>query len=178
MLDLDLAGARTALVLSVVVALAGCSAVGSWTRGAAPSTPSRPATVERDQEPRAEGAPAEPGENGRAAVDIALRYVGTPYRWGGASPDGFDCSGLVSYVYSRVGVSLPHNAAEQYRYGTPVSRNELQPGDLLFFDRLRHNGIYVGDGKFVHARKTGRHVGLARLDEPWYESKWVGARRL
>ena len=80
---------------------------------------------------------------------------------------GFDCSGLVRYVYAQVGVSLPHNAAQQYRLGTPVARESLEPGDLVFFDRLRHNGIYVGDGRFIHARQTGRRVAIASLDDEW-----------
>jgi cell wall-associated NlpC family hydrolase len=115
---------------------------------------------------------------GRAVVAVAKQYVGAPYRWGGSSPEGFDCSGLVRYVYAQVGVSLPHNAAQQYRLGTPVAREDLEPGDLVFFDHLRHNGIYVGDGRFIHARQTGRRVAIAGLDEAWYASHFVGGRRL
>ena len=115
---------------------------------------------------------------GRTVVAVAKQYVGAPYRWGGSSPEGFDCSGLVRYVYAQVGVSLPHNAAQQYRLGTPVAREDLEPGDLVFFDHLRHNGIYVGDGRFIHARQTGRRVAIAGLDEAWYASHFVGGRRL
>jgi peptidoglycan DL-endopeptidase CwlO len=120
-------------------------------------------TAERGQDAVRPARPR-PDQTGRHIVEIALKHVGTPYRWGGASPEGFDCSRFVRYVYSRVGVSLPHNAAKPYRYGTPIPRDELQPGDLVFFDRLRHNGIYIGSGKFIHARQTGRHVSVARLD--------------
>lgn len=112
------------------------------------------------------------------AVELAMTYRGAPYRWGSADPSGFDCSGFVQYVYAQVGVSLPHNAALQYQYGTPVSRDSLEPGDLVFFDGLRHNGIYVGDGRFIHSRQTGKRVGIASLDEDWYRSHWIGARRL
>jgi cell wall-associated NlpC family hydrolase len=111
-------------------------------------------------------------------VGIAMQYIGVPYRWGGASPSGFDCSGFVMYVYAQVGVSLPHNAAAQYAYGTPVSRDQLQPGDLVFFDGLGHNGIYVGGGNFIHAPHTGDVVKISSLYSSWYNSRWVGGRRL
>lgn len=172
-------------MLSLAVALAGCSAVQPSTSRPVPSTSQGAANVERDEDRRKDGTPVGPGlarpradRNGRHVVEIALTHVGTPYRWGGASPDGFDCSGFVRYIYSRVGISLPHNAAKQYRYGTRVSRDELEPGDLVFFDRLRHNGIYIGNGRFIHARQTGKHVSVARLDDDWYDTHWVGARRL
>ena len=110
-------------------------------------------------------------------VEIARKHLGAPYRWGGSSPEGFDCSGFVQYVYAQVGVSLPHNAAKQYILGVAVSRDRLQPGDLVFFDGLRHNGIYVGNGRFIHARSSGKRVTISTLDESWYAERWVGARR-
>ncbi|HEV3479160.1 MAG TPA: NlpC/P60 family protein [Gaiellaceae bacterium] len=110
-------------------------------------------------------------------VGIAMRYLGTPYVYGGASPSGFDCSGFVMYVYAQVGVSLPHNAAAQYGYGTPVDRSQLQPGDLVFFNGLGHNGIYIGGGSFIHSPHTGDVVKISSLTG-WYSSTWVGARRL
>ena len=111
-------------------------------------------------------------------VAIAMRYLGTPYRWGGADPSGFDCSGFIMYVYRQVGVSLPHNAAAQYGYGTPVSRSALQPGDLVFFNGLGHNGIYIGGGQFIHSPHTGDVVKISSLSESWYARTWVGARRI
>jgi peptidoglycan DL-endopeptidase CwlO len=111
-------------------------------------------------------------------VSIALQYLGVPYVWGGASPSGFDCSGFVMYVFSQIGVSLPHHAASQYGYGVPVSRDQLQPGDLVFFDGLGHVGIYIGSGQFVHAPHTGDVVKISSLDESWYASTFVGGRRL
>jgi peptidoglycan DL-endopeptidase CwlO len=110
-------------------------------------------------------------------VGIAMHYVGTPYVWGGASPGGFDCSGFVMYVFGQIGVSLPHNAAAQYGYGTPVSRDALQAGDLVFFDGLGHVGIYVGGGSFIHAPHTGDVVKISSMTG-WYASSFVGARRL
>jgi cell wall-associated NlpC family hydrolase len=110
-------------------------------------------------------------------VGIAMQYLGTPYVYGGASPSGFDCSGFVMYVYAQLGVSLPHNAAAQYGVGTPVDRSQLQPGDLVFFNGLGHNGIYVGGGSFIHSPHTGDVVKISSLSG-WYASTWVGARRL
>jgi len=110
-------------------------------------------------------------------VGIAMGYLGTPYVWGGASPSGFDCSGFVMYVFAQIGVSLPHNAAAQYGYGTPVSRGSLQPGDLVFFDGLGHVGIYVGGGSFIHSPHSGDVVKISSLSG-WYSSTFVGARRL
>ena len=121
---------------------------------------------------------AEPSVSGSRVVEVALQHRGAPYRWGGAGPADFDCSGFVRYVYAQVGVSLPHNAAMQYKLGTAVAREDLVPGDLVFFDRLRHNGIYIGGGRFIHARQTGKVVGIASLDDDWYRTHWAGARRL
>jgi peptidoglycan DL-endopeptidase CwlO len=110
-------------------------------------------------------------------VSIAEQYLGVPYRWGGASPSGFDCSGLVMYVFAQVGVSLPHSSYAQYGMGSPVSRDQLQPGDLVFFDGLGHVGIYVGGGQFIHAPHTGDVVRISSLSG-WYSSSYVGARRI
>jgi cell wall-associated NlpC family hydrolase len=111
-------------------------------------------------------------------VSVAMTYVGTPYARGGATPAGFDCSGFVMYVYGRAGIALPHNAEQQFRLGAAVDREDLEPGDIVFFDRLGHSGIYVGDLRFVHATKPGDVVKVSRLDEDWYRRRWVGARRL
>jgi cell wall-associated NlpC family hydrolase len=113
----------------------------------------------------------------RRVVALARAHLGVPYLWGGSSAAGFDCSGFVMYVYSRMGVALPHNAAKQYRYGTPVTRERLEPGDVVFFDALHHNGIYIGDGRFIHARRSGGGVMISGLGESWYRVRWVGGRR-
>jgi len=122
-------------------------------------------------------AAAPPSRYG-GVVGIAMQYLGVPYVWGGASPAGFDCSGLIMYVYAQVGVSLPHHAASQYAMGVPVSRDALQPGDLVFFNGLGHAGIYIGGGQFVHAPHTGDVVKISSLSDSWYASTWVGARRI
>ena len=109
---------------------------------------------------------------------IALSQLGTPYVWAGSAPGGFDCSGLVMWAYAQVGVSLPHSTYAQWAYGVSVSRDQLQPGDLVFFDGLGHVGIYIGGGQFVHAPHTGDVVKISSLDESWYASTYVGARRI
>jgi len=111
-------------------------------------------------------------------VGIAMQFLGVPYVWGGASPAGFDCSGLIMYAYAQVGVSLPHHAASQYSMGVPVSRDQLQAGDLVFFNGLGHAGIYIGGGQFVHAPHSGDVVKISSLSDSWYASTWVGARRI
>jgi cell wall-associated NlpC family hydrolase len=125
----------------------------------------------------AESAAPPPARYG-GAVGVAMQYLGTPYVWGGSSPGGFDCSGFVMYVFAQIGISLPHNAAAQYGYGSPVSRDQLEPGDLVFFDGLGHNGIYIGGGQFVHSPHTGDVVKISSLSDSWYASTFVGARRL
>ncbi|MGH3035665.1 MAG: peptidoglycan-binding protein [Gaiellaceae bacterium] len=120
-----------------------------------------------------------PSSRGARVASIATRYLGIPYRWGGSSPStGFDCSGFVMYLYRQVGVSLPHNAAMQYRHGRAVSRGSLRRGDIVFFNGLGHDGIYLGGGRFIHASSSGDVVKISRLSEGWYSSRYVGARRL
>ena len=110
------------------------------------------------------------------AATIALKYLGVKYVWGGESPAGFDCSGLVAYVYGQLGIALPHYAAAQYQLGVAVPRDQLQPGDLVFFDGLDHVGIYIGSGQFVHAPHTGDVVKITTLAA--YGGSYVGARRI
>jgi peptidoglycan DL-endopeptidase CwlO len=108
-------------------------------------------------------------------VEIARRYLGTPYRWAGASPSGFDCSGFVMYVYSRVGIQLPHSSWMLWGVGKPVARKDLRPGDIVFFRGLGHVGIYVGRGRFIHSPQTGDVVRIQRISD---HGMYDGARRL
>jgi cell wall-associated NlpC family hydrolase len=120
--------------------------------------------------------PAPPSSTlGGQAVAIAEQYLGVPYVWGGASPDGFDCSGLVMYVYGQLGVSLPHNAAAQYAMLPHVPTSDLEPGDLVFFYGLGHVGIYIGGGMMIHAPHTGAVVEIASIGG---EGSLYGAARV
>jgi peptidoglycan DL-endopeptidase CwlO len=106
-------------------------------------------------------------------VDIALSYLGVPYVWAGSSPNGFDCSGFVEYVFAKVGVNLPHSSAMQYQTGTHVSKSDLQPGDLVFFySPIHHVGIYIGNGNMVNSRGGGVQIDSA------FWSSYVGATRV
>lgn len=145
-----------AAALALVTLLAGCAA--------AP--------------PRPERAPVA-GALGTRAAALASRLVGAPYRSGGSSPDGFDCSGLVVYVYRELGVALPRTAAEQRAALERVSATALAPGDLVFFSTpADHVGIYLGGGEFVHAPGTGRVVERARLDSPYFILGYAGGGRV
>ena len=123
---------------------------------------------------------AVPSTHFSGVVGVAMRYLGVPYVWGGASPSGFDCSGFVMYVFGQVAISLPHYTVAQWSYPNAVSvpRNQLQPGDLVFFAGLGHVGIYVGGGQFIHAPHTGDVVRIDSLGGGWYSSEYVGAKRI
>jgi hypothetical protein len=122
------------------------------------------------------------GSLGSQAVLIAERYLGIPYVWGGASPQtGFDCSGLVTFVYAQLGISLIHYSGAQYHEGRPVSIDQLRPGDLVFFHPgptgPGHVGIYIGGGQFIQAPHTGDVVKISNLFAPQYLRGYVGAVR-
>jgi cell wall-associated NlpC family hydrolase len=121
-----------------------------------------------------------PSSVGQTVVNLAMQYLGIPYVYAAADPSvGFDCSGLVMYVFARVGISLPHHAATIYGgYGMPVSQDQLQPGDLVFFHDLGHMGMYIGGGNFIHAPHTGDVVKISSLSDSWYASTYVGAKRI
>lgn len=117
---------------------------------------------------------------GPQAAATARRMVGRPYRWGGAGPEVFDCSGLVHYAYQRAGARVPRTSAEQFRVARPLALEHVRPGDLVFFrlaQKVSHVGIYLGDGRFVHAPSTGKTVRIDQLDSPYYARHFVRAGR-
>ncbi|MFZ5965952.1 MAG: SH3 domain-containing protein [Bacillota bacterium] len=120
-------------------------------------------------------------------TDFAQQYLGVPYKWGASSPSGFDCSGFTSYVFKNFGISLARRSSDQAKQGEKVSKSELKPGDLVFFDtsganngNITHVGIYIGDGKFIHASsgKNAKKVVISSLAEGYYNEKYVTARRI
>ncbi|MEW1547531.1 C40 family peptidase [Streptomyces tsukubensis] len=121
---------------------------------------------------------------GEDIIASARKYLGTPYVWGGAKPGGFDCSGLVQYVFQQHGVSLPRVTYDQINVGSSVPQNKLRPGDLVFFDTDRkrggadHVGIYVGGGRFIHTPRPGQSVKVSSLAEGYYMDRWMGGRRV
>ncbi|MCJ0825204.1 C40 family peptidase [Luteimonas sp. 50] len=127
---------------------------------------------------------SEPSTGGRiqSVLKRALALLGTPYRWGGTGTEGFDCSGLVGYVFrSTLGIELPRVSRDMAKSGEMVERAKLSPGDLVFFGRrgrVDHVGIYVGEGQFVHAPRTGRDVTVSRLDTGYWSGKYMEARRV
>jgi cell wall-associated NlpC family hydrolase len=124
-----------------------------------------------------EGSVVAPPNVHGGVVGIAMHYLGVPYVWGGSTPRGFDCSGFVSYVFAQIGVSVPHSSYAQFGMGTPVSINQLQAGDLVFFTGASHVGIYIGGGQFIHAPHTGDVVKISSLSG-YYSSNFAGGRRI
>lgn len=130
-------------------------------------------------------ASADDLSEGRAIADFARQFIGAKYVYGASSPArGFDCSGLTYYVYGKFGYALSRTASQQYKNnGTPVAKDELQPGDLVFFSRnggrsATHVGLYIGDGKFVNASTEKTGVIISSLSSSWYTKTWYGAKRI
>ncbi|AIQ38712.1 C40 family peptidase [Paenibacillus sp. FSL R7-0297] len=109
------------------------------------------------------------------------KAIGTKYVSGGVSTNGFDCSGFTMYVFDKIGINLPHQSGSQYQMGTAISRDEMRPGDLVFFNTsgkgVSHVGIYVGDGEFAHA-SSSRGVTISSLSDSYYVNRYVGAKRI
>lgn len=118
---------------------------------------------------------------GTRALEVARRMLGVAYRYGGAGPEGFDCSGLVQYSFRQIGIKLPRTSKEIFRQSLLISPEKLQPGDLVFFtissDKVSHVGIYAEQGRFIHAPSSGKGVSYATLDSPYWRQRLVAAGR-
>lgn len=156
--------------------------------GTAPAAPSSPPVSTIAPEPTVAIAPTAATSPARSAVASALQVMGTPYLWGGSEANGFDCSGLIQYAYSRAGIALPRRSVDQAKAGRLIPRDlaELEPGDILTFSRepggpVSHVGLYVGDRRFIHSASGGVRVSLLSPDDPaakhWL-ARWVGVRRV
>jgi len=133
--------------------------------------------------PRTQGAPGEPGPDRDGIVRFAKTFVGTPYRSGGTTYKGVDCSGFVFAVYREFDVPLPRSSLDQSHTGVPIDRSDLEPADLVFFKTSKrasvtHVGIYVGGGKFIHASTSSRKVRVDALSDDYYRNKFTVARRV
>lgn len=178
--------AFTAQEESVLLAVAGLEAKRAARRArAAGTTSERPARTGKDDPPGLGSLPSEVAQAASATPaaleKTALSQTGRRYTTGGTTPkSGFDCSGFTSFVYAQNGVELPRNSREQFQDGKPVAREQLQPGDLVFFGskkRVNHVGIYLGEDKFIHSSSSGGSVRVSSLDEPVWEKLFAGGRR-
>ena len=157
------------------------AAVGEPSLGKAPAPSlSKPPVAAKKSEPLAPRR--DRSDMGGIAARTAERFVGIPYRWGGDTVvDGMDCSGFVRAVYNLCGVNIPRTSREQYRVGDVVGREELQDGDLIFFgasaDEFNHVGIFVGNGRFVHAPRRGDDIKVSAMDDGYFLKRYVGAKR-
>jgi len=161
---------RTSGALLLALVACGCAT----TRSALPP----PVTPPVEVAPALPPTTVPPSPIGSRVVSLAEQQLGVPYRYGGANPQGFDCSGLVAYVFDQLGVRVPRTAEQQLTAATRVSREQLQPGDLVFFWLPQaHVGIYAGNGEFIHAPGTGRSVERTQLDQPYFILGFAGGGR-
>ncbi len=172
----------THLILAFTLALLAFGATGCASTRAVPQPFPRPGGS-ATKPPEAAGIPSpHPGADGYAIAGTALGLRGTPYRNGGSDPSGFDCSGFVWYVFGQHGIRVARTVGEQFRDGTDVSAGTLQPGDLLFFSTqgpdASHVGMAIGGDEFVHAPSSRGEVRVERISNPYWSSRYVGARRV
>ena len=163
---------RIAVRVVLLLAVVGLTACSSARKAPQPSAVERVTSAPTQ---------AEPQSHPHRGLSIARDMLGMPYRYGGATPKGFDCSGLVYYSYRKAGIEVPRTTHGQYRQSQRVKLSRLQPGDLIFFrisrNTLSHVGIYVGGKRFIHAPSGGKRVAYASLDNPYWETRVVGAGR-
>jgi peptidoglycan DL-endopeptidase CwlO len=166
-------------LLTLVFAFAFVAIAFGWAATPTAPTVPRPTTYDEPHVLAARYAQRRKPTLGERVARIALKAVGAPYRWGGASPaSGFDCSGLVYWAYGSLGVEVPHSSYALYDMGRRVARSRMRPGDVLFFSGLGHVGLYLGRGRMVHAPQSGRTVEIVALGRSNYGQRLVGARRI
>ena len=171
------ARARLVALQQAAQARLNATVVGVTAQAPSPVTTTATSTADPSTPAPTVTTVAPPSQYG-GVVGVAMAELGKAYVWGAAGPDVFDCSGLVVYAYGAMGVSLPHSSYALWNVGVYVSQDQLQPGDLVFFDGLGHVGIYIGGGQFIHAPHTGDVVKISSLNEGWYAATYVGARRI
>jgi cell wall-associated NlpC family hydrolase len=170
---------RLAGLLTILLLAVGCA--GTPARDPRDQAAVEPAAVVPTANATA-GTPVAPGDLRGPIANLALSLVGVPYRYGGANPDqGFDCSGLVYYTYRSNGQEVPRTSRQQFDAARKIPFEQAAAGDLIFFrggEKLSHVGIYLGDGRFVHAPSTGGAVRVARIDAPYYQDHLLAVGRL
>jgi cell wall-associated NlpC family hydrolase len=175
---------RQKLLFLFILSLGGCSSEPSLHETPPPASPAVADVAGEAAAAPPESPPPEPAAPGDELVQQALAAIGVSYRRGGESPAaGFDCSGLVVHVYKEaLGLSLPHNALAQSKVGRRIDASELKPGDLVFYNtrhrRHSHVGLYLGEGRFVHAPKPGAVVRVERMSAGYWRRRFDGARRI
>jgi len=163
-------------MLLLAALLAGCGGYSSIHR-----PHDAPEESGSTEEPRNAEEPRAVDEAGAEAVKLAEQYIGTPYRSGGTTTEGVDCSGLTFSVYRQIGVRLPRTSDEQARAGSHIDRGDLRAGDLVFFgsgSSVTHVGIYANGGEFIHASTRARSVRYDNLDNKYFRNRYIGARRV
>lgn len=141
-----------------------------------------PVETPADTPSGAESATEAETATGQEVCRLAMEHLGTPYRFGGSTAKGFDCSGFARFIFKKVGIELPRSSVEQSRAGRHVPKGELRVGDLLCFNngrgRISHVGIYIGHGDFIHSTSTGGRVQIDSLGEPWWTKSLETIRRV
>ena len=136
----------------------------------------------RNSDPQVSRASRSVNRNGKEIAAFAMKFLSTPYVWGGSHPGGFDCSGYIYYIFQQHNIDLPRMADEQFDVGIPIKKNQLLEGDLVYFSTYEpgpsHVGIYIGANKFIHASSAAEKVTITPLDKPYYAERYLGARRI
>ena len=146
------------------------------------SSPQPDATAKKVESVSKHTNKTSPRHKGQDIAALAKSMLGTPYRYGGSSPNGFDCSGLVYYTHGKLGIKVPRTSNKQFNFAKPIKINRLQVGDVVFFrlnkKNISHIGIYIGNNRFIHAPVSGKKVSINYLNEPYWKSKIAGGGRL